>query len=137
MSPKKNSPKPINSDQDITGNKLMALISYFWILFIIPLLAKKDSPYSQYHAKQGLALFLYSTASPIILWIAKIIVYYILPQIPIVNFIGFACRWTITIFDAFNWLFILIIFITGIINALTGKTKPLPLIGHLFINLKI
>ena len=51
-----NAPK-IN-DPDIEANKTVAALSYISILFLVPLLAKKDSKFSQFHAKQGLILFI-------------------------------------------------------------------------------
>jgi uncharacterized membrane protein len=48
--------KIVFSEKDITDNKYIAALSYIGILFLIPLLAKKDSPFAQFHAKQGLVL---------------------------------------------------------------------------------
>lgn len=49
---------PLTDEQDIRENKLWALLSYLGILVLIPLLAKKDSKFAQFHAKQGLVLFI-------------------------------------------------------------------------------
>jgi uncharacterized membrane protein len=59
------------TDQDIEDNKVVAAFSYIWILFLIPMLMKKDSKFCQFHAKQGLILFLFSFVSwfPIIGWL--------------------------------------------------------------------
>lgn len=43
---------------DIEENKMMAALSYFSVLCLVPLLLKKNSPYTQFHAKQGLAIFI-------------------------------------------------------------------------------
>ena len=58
-------------DQDIADNKVLAAFSYIWILFLIPLLLKKDSKFCQFHAKQGLILFLLSfiTWFPVLGWL--------------------------------------------------------------------
>ncbi|MDD4271628.1 MAG: hypothetical protein PHF50_02390 [Patescibacteria group bacterium] len=58
-------------DPDIEKNKTVAALSYVWILFLIPLLGKKRSKFSQFHAKQGLILFLLSFISwfPLIGWL--------------------------------------------------------------------
>ncbi len=50
--------EPTVDQKDVEENKIMAVIAYFGILCLIPLLAKKDSPYAQFHAKQGLVLFI-------------------------------------------------------------------------------
>lgn len=59
------------SDSDIEKNKTVAALSYAWILFLIPLLGKKHSKFSQFHAKQGLILFLLSFVVwfPLIGWL--------------------------------------------------------------------
>ncbi|NLA05547.1 MAG: hypothetical protein GX881_07535, partial [Firmicutes bacterium] len=84
-------------------------LAYLGILFLIPLLAKKDSPYSQFHAKQGIVLF--------IGWVAATVI----NVIPILGQIVFVIA----------GLFFFVLFIIGVINALSGKAKELPLIGQL------
>lgn len=41
---------------DVKDNKWWALLSYLGVLVIIPLLAKRDSEFAQFHVKQGLVL---------------------------------------------------------------------------------
>ncbi len=94
--------------EDVQQNKGMALLAYLGILVLIPLLAKKDSPYAQFHAKQGLVLFLG--------WIAATVI----NVIPIIG----------QIISVLASLFLVVLFIMGVINALSGKTKDLPLIGQ-------
>ena len=90
---------------DIEKNKVMGLLAY--ILFFIPLLAAKDSPFARYHANQGLVLFLAAILSSVIL-IIPILGWIIAPILSIV---------------------ITVLAVTGIINALNGKAKELPIIG--------
>jgi uncharacterized membrane protein len=90
----------IFSEKDINENKFVAAIGYICILFLIPLLLKKDSPFAQYHAKQGLYLF-------------------------IVFFIGQAVFW----FPLFGWalfLFFLVVNIYAFFQTLAGKAWPVP-----------
>lgn len=94
--------------EDVQENKVIAFLSYLGLLVLIPLLAKKDSPFAQFHAKQGLVLLIAWVALGIISWIP---------------FIG----WVIGIIG----LIVLAVFgIMGIINALSGQAKELPLIGQ-------
>lgn len=67
---KKTTAKPA-AEPDIEKNKTVAALSYVWILFLIPLLGKKRSKFSQFHAKQGLILFLLSFVAwfPLIGWL--------------------------------------------------------------------
>ena len=99
----------------MNGNKLLAAISYIGILFLVPLLAAKDDAFARYHANQGLVLFIAN--------IAAAIAGFILGFIPV---IGIIVAWIIRIA-----LFVLMIL--GIINALKGEMKPLPLIGGIEI----
>ena len=98
--------------QKPTKNTGMAVVAY--ILFFIPLLtdAKKD-PFVKYHVKQGLALFL----SCIAIWILGSIMAFL----PIIGW------FFITILD----VLLLVLFIIGIMNAIKGEEKPLPVIGKL------
>ena len=56
------------SEQDIKENKLVAAMSYIWILCLVPLLAKRKSNFAQFHAKQGLVLFVLEIVAGIIAW---------------------------------------------------------------------
>lgn len=91
------------SSNDVEDNKGLAAISYLWILFLVPILTKKDSPYAMYHAKQGLIFFIFATVTGFIVWI------------PVIGWI--------------MGILTFILFIIGIMNALGGKTEPLPVIG--------
>ena len=48
-----------------TGN-LYAILSYLWVLCLIPILLKKDDKLIMFHAKQGLILFIAEAAFCII-----------------------------------------------------------------------
>src|SRR5436305_371519 len=43
---------------DVEKNKVFAALAYLGLLFLVPLLAAKDSPFAKYHTNQGIALFL-------------------------------------------------------------------------------
>lgn len=60
---------PVFDKKDIDDNRLVACLSYIGILFIIPLLAKRDSKYCQEHAKQGLVLFIVWIVGSLIFWV--------------------------------------------------------------------
>ena len=50
--------KPQAKSNDTSNDTLMGVLAYIGILCLIPLLAAKDSEFAQFHAKQGLNLFL-------------------------------------------------------------------------------
>lgn len=100
--------------QDIQDNKVWAALSYVGILFILPLLINNgQSRYAKYHANQGFILFL----TGIVCGIASAI----LGLIPVIG----------GILSALLSLALLALMIIGIINAVNGKAKQLPLIGSL------
>lgn len=95
-------------DSDITENKILAAVGYIGILCFIPLFLKKDSPFAQFHAKQGLILF--------ICWVVT---------------------WIIGIFPVIGWIAsfaasiaLIIISILGFVQALSGKYWKIPLLSQ-------
>ena len=104
---------------DAEKNKIFGIIAYLWILWLVPLLAAKDSPFAKYHANQGLTLFI----AEIVLWICVVVVDGILGFI-LPHGLGF-----ITFLISLVQLVPLVLIVLGIINAAQGKCVPLPLIG--------
>lgn len=96
---------------DISNNKVMAILAYFGILVLVPLLAAKESPFARFHANQGLVLFVAS----IICWIVAAVLSSISSWLGLIGTI--------------LYIVIGVLAIIGIINAATGKAKQLPLIG--------
>ena len=91
--------------QDIENNKVMAVLAY--ILFFIPLLAAKDSKFARFHTNQGLVLFLGGIIASVV------------AVIPVIG-------WIVA---PIAGLVITVLAIIGILNALNGKAKELPVIG--------
>lgn len=91
--------------QDIEKNKVMAVLAY--ILFFIPLLAAKDSKFARFHTNQGLVLFLGGIIASVV------------AVIPVIG-------WIIA---PIAGLVITVLAVIGIINALNGRAKELPVIG--------
>ncbi len=85
----------------------IAVLCYVGILVLIPLLVEKEDEFVRFHVRQGLVLFICEVATMLIGWF------------PIIG-------WLISFIGFFIWIILSLI---GIINVLTGKTKPLPLIG--------
>lgn len=106
----KKSTKPVKVEaqtNDVEENKIYGILAYIGILFIVPLLAAKDSPFAKFHANQGAILFIAGVAVNVV-WI-----------VPVLGWIvGF-----------FGWIAVLGLAVMGIINAANGKMEKLPLIG--------
>ena len=102
---------PSASESD---GKIFAFLCYLITIIgvLIVLLTKKEDKFAVYHAKQGLVLF--------ISWIIVGVVASVLLVVPILGWlIGFGL-----------YTFMLILWIMGMVNALGGKEKPLPVIGQ-------
>ena len=111
---------------DVEKNKVMGILAYLGILWLVPLLAAKDSPFARYHCNQGLVLFLGALAA----WIVTIVLDMVLVFIPILG-------WFLMIVLHIGLILgVLALAIIGIINAANGACKPLPLIGNRFTLIK-
>ena len=93
--------------RDASDNKAIAVIGYFGLLFLVPLLAAPQSKFARFHANQSLILFIVCTISSVVL------------TIPFVGWLA----------GAVAEVFCLVCFILGIVNAAKGEYKELPLIG--------
>ena len=91
--------------EDIEKNKIMSVLAY--IIFLIPLLAAKDSKFARFHTNQGLVLFIIGIISSVV------------AVIPLVG-------WIIAPIGA---ILVTVLAVIGIINALNGRAKELPVVG--------
>ncbi len=97
-------------------NTAMAAVSYLGFFVLIPMLTDaKNDPFVKFHIKQGLGL--------LIVWVIA----FIAGMVPIIGWI----------FSPFILLAVLILLVIGLINALTGKEKKLPLVGSIGDQFKI
>lgn len=90
-------------------DNLMAALSYIWIVAVIMLVTKKDSDFVQFHAKQGLVLFIAS----VVLGILSFLLF----------FLAFIA-----------WIGYLVIFVAavlGFIKAYQGERYRLPVVADL------
>ena len=90
-------------DRDIEDNKVLAAISYVWILCLVPLFLKRNSKFTQLHAKQGLILFIVEVFGILIF------------AIPLIGFV--------------LYILVIIFALLGIMNSLQGKYWEMPILG--------
>ncbi len=100
-------PQEESSQPNQSSGNAYAILSYLWILCLIPLLMKKDDEFVLFHAKQGLMLFIVEVAIGII---------------GIIPFLG----WLIVMLGT---LACGILSIMGIIQVLMGNMWKMPVIG--------
>jgi uncharacterized membrane protein len=106
------------SPEDVEKNKIFGILAYVGILFLVPLIVAKDSPFAKYHTNQGIVLFI----SWFALAIFNMVVGIILSMLP--SFLGM-----LGAVLGLLYLAPLALLIYGIINAAAGKCVPLPVIG--------
>jgi uncharacterized membrane protein len=119
-----------NPASDAQANKGMAVLAY--ILFFVPLIAgaHKTSPYVKFHANQGTVLFLVALIWGIIYAIiTSIITAALFSGYGWLYGTGWGVWGIVTTVLGLLWLIPTILCVLGIVNAATGKTKPLPVIG--------
>lgn len=104
---------------DIAQGRNMSLLSYFSWLCLVPIL-KGMTPYTKFHANQGLILAIASTALGLVGELLKLL----FGKIFMVGLLVRILCWAIRALTAgFS--------IIGILNALNGKAKELPVIGKI------
>lgn len=103
---------------DIDQNKGMSILAYFGPLVLIPILAAKNSKFARYHSNQGLVLLLAAIAYGIVYGILSTIIYAI----------SWRLGFIVSIIGLVSILFT-VLAIIGIINAVNGRAKELPIIG--------
>ncbi len=112
---------------DIEQNKTMCILAYLGILVLIPMFVSpaKDSRFVRFHVNQGIILLIACIG-----WV--IVDSVIMALLRAVLWSGLsAWRFYTTFGTILNLVYILftILAIIGIINALNGKAKELPVIG--------
>ena len=95
-------------------SKIFAFLGVLLTLigFIVVYAMKKNDKYAMYYAKQGLVLFI----AWIIAWVASIVLIFI----PILGWLAMMLI----------YIGLFALWIIGIIYSLSGKMKPVPLIGQ-------
>ena len=105
---------PTPDAADVEKNKVFAALSYVGILWLVPLLAAKDSPFAKYHCNQGIVVSALWVVGVFVLIIASIMAHFI-------PFIGCCAGCILQLVVCVGMLAISIL---GIVNAITGKMKP-------------
>jgi len=116
---------------DAEANKGMAALAY--ILFFIPLLTgdHKKSPFVRFHTNQGAILFILSLA----IGVATNIIMAVLRAF-LLNVYTWGLYDIIRAMISVAWIVPLVLLVLGIMNASSGKKKPLPIIGDRFTIIK-
>ncbi len=95
-------PVPPHDPKDVADNKDLAALGYVWVLSLVVLFARRDSPFVQFHARQGAVLFGLS----LVVWAAPVV-------------------------GKLLEVLILALCIVGFLYAAQGQWKEVPIVGPL------
>ena len=104
--------------EEIEDGKVMAILA--WIFFPIPLFAARDKRFAMFHTEQAIVLVIVE----VVLYIGVTILSIIISQI------SSTMTCAISILSLVIWLFFLVMWILGLMSAIQGKAKELPVIGQ-------
>jgi uncharacterized membrane protein len=107
-------PPPLPTGGAQSSNRgVMIVLSYLWLLALVPLLVEKDDKEVQWHAKHGIVLML----AEIVFWIAITIV-----QMALGTILG--C--VVGLLSFLVWLGIVVLHIFAIIKGVNGSRLIVP-----------
>jgi len=108
-------------------NTIMLVLSYIWILFLVPLIAEKEDPQVQWHAKHGMILTIVEVVLQFGIWIMSTILGHI------ISFIS-----CITCFiPMLIWIGFLVIRILCIVKATKGEKFLVPGLSQYVDSIKL
>ena len=110
----KNDSKDYTQDE-INNGKLMAILAYLGLLFLIPLLAEKENKFVKYHLLQGINMFIWAMIFVI--------------ACAFVPFVGYV----LSPLFGLCWFALMIM---GIVNVCNGEAKEIPVINKLPVIVK-
>ena len=111
-------PPPPGAAAPGSDRTIMIVLSYLWILALIPLLTKKDDPEVQWHAKNGLALL----GAEIVCWIVFTILGIVLSKI----FSALSCG--VGLVQCAVWIGFLVVRVMCIVKGANGQRFRVPVV---------
>ncbi len=112
------------------GERALGILSYFPLLWIIPLKARKDSLFVQFHARQGMVLFL--------LWAFICLLMFILLLVPAIAELfkgqGSVILFSIIAVASFAYLLLALV---GVFKVLLGERYRMPVVADVALMLRL
>ena len=100
----------VSSGASMDQEKIVAILGYIIpILFLVPLLSEKKSPFAVFHANQHLLLLIAAIALNAVAWMIPILGWFIIGPV--------------------GMLVLIVLAIMNLLSAARGEMKPLPIIG--------
>lgn len=133
--------------QDIELNNRLSLLSYLGILVLVPIFLVKRSRFARFHANQGLVLLIAGIVSDLALLVLKLIagalrsgltalLYRIgrsgilIAMSAVLGGVVSAVFWILSVLIS---VALIVFAVLGIVNAVKGRARELPLIGRFHI----
>jgi len=121
-------------EKDINDSKVLSLFSYLGILILIPILACKDSKFAKFHANQGLKLIILSFVMGLVAGLLSFVLNIFLiilgaMDMPIITIFFSLIMIVIGLVCMVLGIGLSVIEILGIVYAVTGKAKKLPVLN--------
>lgn len=115
---------PVSATPAVTEDRTVAILAYvtpilMGVGIVIPILIHngKKTALGAYHLRQSLGLLV----SSIVIWVALLVIGFV----PVVNML-------LLVIGPLVWLAFLVLWIMGLVAAINGQQKPLPLVGEHF-----
>lgn len=105
--------------QDVADNKVIAILANFGILFFLPLVCCPKSPFARFFSNRGLLVLILGLGSSI--------------ASAILSFIPYVGALLGGLISLAAWIANVVILVLSIIDAASGKTSKLPLVGDVRI----
>lgn len=119
------------TESDVDTNKYIAALSYIGILLIIPLFKSRSSDFCKAHSKQGTAVFIYSIIIILCSLSGAIGFHFLIPMFLRIEFAVYNILNAVII--CFALILLLIPAFSGLISALCGEYRSVPIVGK-FVN---
>jgi uncharacterized membrane protein len=101
----------------VSSNRtIMIVLSYLWILAIVPLLVEKEDKEVQWHAKHGIVLLV----AEIVLWIAVGIVS------TMISMMSMTLGCVVSLLTMALWLGIIVVHVMAIVKGVNGQRFLIP-----------
>ena len=105
------SPGAVSSNRNI-----MIVLSYLWLLALVPMLVEKQDREVQWHAKHGIVLMV----AEIVLWILVTII------TTLIGFVSVALGCVVSLLTFGLWIAILVVHVMAIIKGINGGRFLIP-----------
>jgi uncharacterized membrane protein len=107
-----------------SGNRtIMVVLSYLWLLALVPLLVEKNDREVQWHAKHGIVLMV----AEIVLWIVLFVIQMVVGHIPVlgclVAIIGLLVSFAL-------WIGVIVVHVLCIVKGVNGQRFLIPYVSQ-------